>query len=705
MGSGASKTEEVVVEEAEEEVDNYNDLYTDQRDEEVVDVPEDAFPSLQNSRFWQAKSPAEPEVDPETNKLLPKPYVYDEKFVADLMEKTVKTEVDDNLLTSSLETLVDSLTFGCETEPEKVLTFYRWIKNVETSIPSANDSHAAYYFAKLAKEPIALLELFQKLCKVCSIECEILRGHAKGASFAKSLGDPSYKFKEPNHHWLAVAMEQRWHFIDLTWCVQQATDFYFLCEPAIFVYNHLPVDPKWQLLVRPVARREFPDMAFLHKSFYHHELELQSHQNCTIKSATGEEVIRIGYKEEMIWSYRIICEKSGTIVTSLAGVPLDRCVMIEAYEGKARFNVRMPNAYKYRLDLFCQDPEYTATAPSLFTTYIIHAQKGLANFEPFPTLDSKIWGPTQETLKHGLIAKSHKRGRVMETAFDLEQCVIDSYNSEEKEVSVNVLLPQTGLYKLMIYLEPEKEGAEKLYIVSYLLECVKPFSQRLVFQNYGDKLGVQSMKKVLQEATRTKNLHKLRAAVALMKTNELVDKVAEDAVLAEDMLVKMEQIDEMKQAIEQTDRGTMSEMRNYSKPPRAVHDVLIATLLLLGDHEDAVKMWTDVQSRCSNLSKLSMSKRIRAFNILYVHHEISRRSMDILEKHDVNELQGVSPGAALFYSWALSVNMEVLNRVDHNVKVEPANVKRQKEIFGMIAKGTWPVIQNVPVPEVTPGSS
>lgn len=63
---------------------------------------------------------------------------------------------------------------------------------------------------------------------------------------------------------------------------------------------------------------------------------------------------------------------------------------------------------------------------------------------------------------------------------------------------MNVLLPLTGLYKLDIYLEPEEnasEDAEKIYVISYLLECTKPFSQKLVFQNYGDKLGVQSMKK------------------------------------------------------------------------------------------------------------------------------------------------------------------------------------------------------------------
>ena len=34
----------------------------------------------------------------------------------------------------------------------------------------------------------------------------------------------------------------------------------------------------------------------------------------------------------------------------------------------------------------------------------------------------------------------------------------------------------------------------------------------------------------------------------------------------------------------------MSEMRNYSKPPQAVHDVLSAALLLLGDSEDSTKV-------------------------------------------------------------------------------------------------------------------
>ena len=51
---------------------------------------------------------------------------------------------------------------------------------------------------------------------------------------------------------------------------------------------------------------------------------------------------------------------------------------------------------------------------------------------------------------------------------------------------------------------------------------------------------------VIQEAVRTKSLPKLRAAVALMKTNKMTDKLPQEAALAEDMLAEMEKIDDMK---------------------------------------------------------------------------------------------------------------------------------------------------------------
>ena len=43
----------------------------------------------------------------------------------------------------------------------------------------------------------------------------------------------------------------------------------------------------------------------------------------------GEEVIVIRYKDERIWSYRLVCEKPGTVVTTVNDTVLEKCVVIE----------------------------------------------------------------------------------------------------------------------------------------------------------------------------------------------------------------------------------------------------------------------------------------------------------------------------------------------------------------------------------------
>lgn len=49
---------------------------------------------------------------------------------------------------------------------------------------------------------------------------------------------------------------------------------------------------------------------------------------------TGQEVIVIRYKERRIWNYKLTCEKIGSVVTTVAGVLLERCVMVEVSEIK-----------------------------------------------------------------------------------------------------------------------------------------------------------------------------------------------------------------------------------------------------------------------------------------------------------------------------------------------------------------------------------
>lgn len=65
-----------------------------------------------------------------------------------------------------------------------------------------------------------------------------------------------------SHAWNAVRIEGRWHLVDVTWnagyvegsrFVKRYTTAWLLTPPELFAESHLPDDPSWQLLERPVS--------------------------------------------------------------------------------------------------------------------------------------------------------------------------------------------------------------------------------------------------------------------------------------------------------------------------------------------------------------------------------------------------------------------------------------------------------------------
>jgi len=44
------------------------------------------------------------------------------------------------------------------------------------------------------------------------LKCQFILGYAKGFGYEKGRG-----FKEPDHAWLAVSIEEIWYLIDPTW--------------------------------------------------------------------------------------------------------------------------------------------------------------------------------------------------------------------------------------------------------------------------------------------------------------------------------------------------------------------------------------------------------------------------------------------------------------------------------------------------------
>ncbi len=131
--------------------------------------------------------------------------------------------------------------------------------------------------------------LFIEMCKAVGLEAVYVNGYAKfGREEIGKIPNSS------NHAWNAIKINGKWELIDVTWAagtvdfkrnrfVKEFSDFFFLADPGLFIFNHFPNDPKWQLLSKKVGKKEFASLPYLHSSFYKYGVKNFSPHNAYVK--------------------------------------------------------------------------------------------------------------------------------------------------------------------------------------------------------------------------------------------------------------------------------------------------------------------------------------------------------------------------------------------------------------------------------------
>ena len=122
--------------------------------------------------------------------------------------------------------------------------------------------------------------LFLALAEACRLEAVVVSGYGKGAGY----GVGQTTFTQPNHAWNAVRIDGRWRLLDATWGAGHLSPsgafersfnaHYFLTPPELFIYDHLPEDPRWQLLDPPVSMQTFLDTVQISPAFFRYGLGL-----------------------------------------------------------------------------------------------------------------------------------------------------------------------------------------------------------------------------------------------------------------------------------------------------------------------------------------------------------------------------------------------------------------------------------------------
>lgn len=290
----------------------------------------------------------------------------------------------------SLDALAAYLAAGAQDEAETARAIFRWITD-----RIAYDAEAFFSgrYRNLAGDPATVLarrravcdgyaELFLALARRAGLEAVKVSGHAKGFGYRNGRAPAG----PANHAWNAVRLRGRWHLLDATWGAgsldAEARRYrrgfephYFLTPPERFIYRHLPEEPRWQLLSRPLRAEAFAAQALPTPVFFRHGLSLLSHTTSTVQ-ARGEVTLRLQAPPRA----RLVAQLARGR-RRVGGVP----TLVQRAGGAVEIRVRPPQRGEYTLRLLSKVDADSNTYEGALE-YRLVATEGVGGGAGFPEL-------------------------------------------------------------------------------------------------------------------------------------------------------------------------------------------------------------------------------------------------------------------------------------------------------------------------------
>ncbi len=177
----------------------------------------------------------------------------------------------------TIDSVVNFVNRTFSTEKEKVRAYYSYIsltiaydvahlRELEMYAASGFENHSKLSISQAPEETFkskkavceGISRLMCKFCEGSGIKAELVGGYAK---------DLDGRVPKVMHAWNAVKVDSVWKLVDITWSngyvnengafVRSFSNKYFFPEPDRMIYDHLPLDPMWQLSDRPITKSYF----------------------------------------------------------------------------------------------------------------------------------------------------------------------------------------------------------------------------------------------------------------------------------------------------------------------------------------------------------------------------------------------------------------------------------------------------------------
>jgi len=220
--------------------------------------------------------------------------------------------------------------------------------------------------------------LAEALGTAMGLQVQVVPGWSKGYGYTSGQ-----RFDGPtNHAWNAVSINGQWRLMDPTWgagyldehtqFVRRFQEHYFLTAPDAFVFDHLPQDPRWQLLDRPISAAEYEDLVYLRPMFFLAGFRIGSHARARI-AATDRVTVTLGVTQPVQVSASVV-----DVATDQALA--EELTFVQVSAAEARVDAIFPRPGDYLLRVFAK-PLGAEGSLSWVLDYRVQASQGAGEAE------------------------------------------------------------------------------------------------------------------------------------------------------------------------------------------------------------------------------------------------------------------------------------------------------------------------------------